>query len=62
MKFHVEFAGLSAAVVDDHLYAVGGHSGSSYLSTVQRYDPCSDEWEEVIHMTTSRCSFGLTAL
>ncbi|NXR87316.1 KLH28 protein, partial [Hypocryptadius cinnamomeus] len=55
-------AGVGAAVIDNHLYVVGGHSGSSYLNTVQRYEPISDSWLDSAGMMYCRCNFGLTAL
>lgn len=62
---YVKFAylsGLSVSVLDNVLYAVGGHSGSAYLRTVQKYDPHEDLWEDEESMGTCRCSFGLTVL
>lgn len=54
--------GVGAAVVDNYLYVVGGHSGSSYLNTVQKYDPITDTWLDSAGMIYCRCNFGLTAL
>ncbi|KAL2304154.1 hypothetical protein Nmel_009449 [Mimus melanotis] len=54
--------GVGAAVIDNQLYVVGGHSGSSYLNTVQRYEPISDQWLDSAGMLYCRCNFGLTAL
>lgn len=54
--------GVGAAVIDTYLYVVGGHSGSSYLNTVQKYDPISDNWLDTAGMMYCRCNFGLTAL
>lgn len=54
--------GVGAAVIDNYLYVVGGHSGSSYLNTVQKYDPISDTWLDSAGMIYCRCNFGLTAL
>lgn len=53
---------MGSAIVDNYLYVVGGHSGSSYLNTVQRYDPISDSWLDSSGMMYCRCNFGLTAL
>lgn len=49
-------------MIDNYLYVVGGHSGSSYLNTVQKYDPISDTWLDSAGMMYCRCNFGLTAL
>lgn len=31
--------GVGVAVLNDLLYAVGGHDGQSYLNSIERYDP-----------------------
>ena len=54
--------GLGVEVIGDTMYAVGGHSGTIYLSTVQRYNPYSDTWWQDHAMSTCRCSFGLAAI
>ncbi|RXM97488.1 Kelch-like protein 28 [Acipenser ruthenus] len=61
---HLSFpvAGVGAAIIDNYLYVVGGHSGSSYLNTVQRYDPITDNWLDSSGMMYCRCNYGLTAL
>ena len=61
-SFYSPFLGVGAAVIDNYLYVVGGHSGSSYLNTVQKYDPISDTWLDSAGMIYCRCNFGLTAL
>ena len=60
--FIIYIVGVGSAIVDNYLYVVGGHSGSSYLNTVQRYDPISDSWLDSSGMMYCRCNFGLTAL
>lgn len=62
LYFYSPFLGVGAAVIDNYLYVVGGHSGSSYLNTVQKYDPISDTWLDSAGMIYCRCNFGLTAL
>lgn len=32
--------GVGVAVLNDLLYAVGGHDGQSYLNSIERYDIC----------------------
>ena len=36
--------GVGVAALGGKLYAVGGHDGSSYLSSVEEYDPCMDRY------------------
>ena len=31
--------GVGVAVLNDLLYAVGGHDGQAYLNSIERYDP-----------------------
>ena len=44
------------------LYAVGGYDGASRqcLSTVERYDPASNQWSFVADMSTRRSGAGTT--
>lgn len=35
---------LGVAVINDHLYAIGGYNGSLWLNCVERYDPLRDQW------------------
>lgn len=46
------------------LYAVGGYDGGSRqcLSTVEEYDPVSDQWCYVADMSTRRSGAGTEAL
>jgi N-acetylneuraminic acid mutarotase len=50
---------LGVAVLDGHLYAVGGFDGSSRLNTVERYSPASNSWEAVATMSTKRWGLGV---
>ena len=34
----------SVAVLDDHLFAIGGYDGHTWLDSVERYDPLQDQW------------------
>ncbi|GBP51338.1 hypothetical protein EVAR_34124_1 [Eumeta japonica] len=49
-----------AAVLDDHLYIVGGNSCSGSLDIVQRYSFASDRWEFATSMSTGlkSCTAG----
>ena len=53
----------SAAVLDGKLYVAGGQSElfdmSATLSTVERYDPSANVWEEVPPMIKARSNFVL---
>ena len=53
----------SAAVLDGKLYVAGGQSEpldiSTIISTVERYDPSANVWEEVAPMIKARSSFVL---
>ena len=55
--------GVGVAVSDDLLYAVGGHDGSSYLNSVERYDPKTNQWSSDVSPTsTCRTSVGVAVL
>ena len=55
--------GVGVAVLDDLLYAVGGHDGSSYLNSVERYDPKTNQWSSDVSPTsTCRTSVGVAVL
>ncbi|XP_078491168.1 kelch-like protein 12 [Ciona intestinalis] len=41
-----------------HLYSLGGHDGTQVISSVERYDPLSDEWKDVASMQTTRRWFA----
>lgn len=49
-----------ACVSTGKLYAVGGYDGASRqcLSTVEEYDPVSDQWCYVADMSTRRSGAG----
>ncbi|CAI4233035.1 unnamed protein product [Auanema sp. JU1783] len=55
--------GVGVAVVDDLVYAVGGHDGQSYLNSVERYDPVTNQWLcDVAPTSTCRTSVGVAVL
>lgn len=39
--------GIALCPIGNLLFAVGGYSGSAYLSLVECYDPVNNEWREV---------------
>ena len=49
------------AVLDGKLYAVGGYGGD-ILSSVERYDPALDAWEEVAPMASAREAHTMAVL
>ena len=54
------------AVLDGRLYTVGGINNNgghtSYLSSVERYDPAANAWEAVAPIVTTRCNFAMAVL
>ncbi|MDI3341837.1 MAG: kelch repeat-containing protein [Sphaerobacter sp.] len=46
--------GLAAAAVNNVIYAIGGYNGTSYLATVEAYDPSSNTWTSKAAMPTAR--------
>ena len=52
---------LALAVLDGKLYAVGG-VGDVFLSSVERYDPATNAWEEVAPMMAARVNLAAAAL
>ena len=52
--------GVGVAMLGDFLYAIGGHDGSSYLNSVERYDPKTNQWSSsVAAAPTCRTSIGV---
>ena len=50
------------ALLNNKLYAVGGHDGISYLKSVEEYDLSGDCWKFVKTMYTRRGGAGVAAL
>uniref|UniRef100_UPI003467EE73 SAKe6DEref n=1 Tax=synthetic construct TaxID=32630 RepID=UPI003467EE73 len=59
-------SGVGVAVLNGHIYAVGGFDGSpdgtDHLNSVERYDPERDEWRLVAPMNTRRSGVGVAVL
>ena len=54
---------LAVAVLDGKLYAVGGYNDDDqFLSSVERYDPALDAWEEVAPMAVERSTPAMGVL
>ena len=49
-------------VLEGPLYAVGGHDGWSYLSTVERWDADLRQWSYVAPMAFARSTAGIAIL
>ncbi|CAG2174266.1 unnamed protein product, partial [Oppiella nova] len=55
--------GVGCAVLSDLLYAVGGHDGQSYLNSIERYDPHTNQWcGDVAPTSSCRTSVGVAVL
>ena len=55
--------GVGVGVLEDFMYAVGGHDGSNYLNSVERFDPKTSQWNTIIAPTsTCRTSVGVAVL
>ena len=55
--------GVGVAVLNQQIYAIGGHDGVSYLNSVERYDPITNQWFMDVAPTTScRTSVGVAVL
>jgi len=52
-------AGIGVAVVDEKIYAIGGHYWSNYLGTNEMYDPATNTWTTKTPMPTPRTYFGI---
>lgn len=49
-------------MLEGPMYAVGGHDGWSYLTTVERWDPQTKMWSYVAPMSTARSTVGVAVL
>ncbi|CAF4909084.1 unnamed protein product, partial [Rotaria sp. Silwood2] len=50
-------------IINNLLYAIGGHDGVSYLNSVERFDPQTNQWSNDIAPTSScRTSVGVAVL
>lgn len=55
--------GVGVAVLNQNIYAIGGHDGQSYLNSVERYDPQTNQWYMDVQPTSScRTSVGVAVL
>lgn len=52
---------LGVATLNGKLYACGGYDGSSFLRSVEVYDPSLDSWKQIASMNVKRSRVALTA-
>lgn len=57
---HEARAYCGVATVGSHLYAIGGFNGVSWLRSMERYDPLTNQWTLLTPMSVPRSSFGTT--
>jgi hypothetical protein len=50
---------LAVGVVNNKIYAIGGYNGSSSLTTVEEYDPATNQWTTKAPMLTGRNSLAV---
>ena len=55
-------SGLGCTVLDGFLYVAGGYDGTSYLSSMERYDRLTNEWAQMPGMAMSRDCVGITVV
>lgn len=53
---------VGVATLDQHLYAIGGYNGTSYLNTGERYDTILNSWVAIAPLNTPRRSLALGVL
>ncbi|XP_063718556.1 kelch-like protein 20 [Symsagittifera roscoffensis] len=53
-SMNVARSGIGVAVLNGLIYAVGGHDGTSYLNSVECYDPSVKKWSIVANMNCPR--------
>ena len=53
---------LGVGVLGNVLYAIGGQASSSYLRSMEIYDPSTNAWRTGPSMSTGRCNLGVGVL
>jgi Kelch motif len=46
---------LGVATLNGKLYVCGGYDGSTFLETVEEYDPLKDKWVKFMHIKIHTC-------
>lgn len=54
--------GMSASVVNGKIYVFGGRAGGQFFSTVEVYDPATDEWTRKKDMPTGRVGLSTSVV
>lgn len=50
----------SVVVLDENIYAIGGHCGVDYVGSVERYSPTANSWGYVgRNIYSSKCAFKI---
>ncbi len=52
---------LGVAVLEGKLYACGGYDGSTFLRSVEVFDPKTEKWNHVAPMSVTRSRVALAA-
>jgi kelch-like protein 20 len=47
--------GVGVGVLNNQIYAIGGHDGSTYLNSTERYDPVLNQWFNDVAPTSNFC-------
>lgn len=53
---------LTAAVLDNVVYCIGGNTGAAYANSMERYDPRICGWQSLCSMRTKRGAAGSCVL
>jgi len=53
-------SGVGVGVIDGVLYAIGGHDGLNYLSSVEAYRPSTGVWTSITDMHLPRRHAGIS--
>ena len=48
-------------VVDEAIFAVGGYNGKDYISSIERLNIQSNEWQLVGHLSSPKCTMSSVA-
>jgi influenza virus NS1A-binding protein len=53
---------LSAAVLADGIYAIGGFDGNNYMNSVEKFEEGDREWTYVASMKQARCTHSAVSI